>query len=157
MKRKFTACLLIFAIWMLLPVAVWAQETTLTTRVPPSHTLHIDIAGKGSVIVDGVPYKQTGDLQIQRGATPQISVKPTNGGVIKTATLNEKDITDELRKGTYSMPEMCFDTKLTVAFEAVPGTPQTGDPVPVTALCFTMVLSLAGVLCCSLLPSKRKI
>ena len=156
MKRKLTACLLIFAIWALFPITVWAQETTLTTKIPSSHTLHIDIAGNGRVIVDGVPCKQTGDLQIQRGTTPQISVKSADNAVLKSAYLNGIDITQELRKGTYSIPEMCFDTKLTVVFETVPGTPQTGDSVPVTALCFVMVLSFIGLLYCLLLQRKRK-
>ncbi len=156
MKRKLTACLFVLAIWVLLPVTAYAQETTLTTKVPSSHTLYVDIAGNGEVVVDGVPCKQTGELQIQRGTTPQVSVKPADSAVLKNVLLNEKDITEELRKGIYKMPQMCFDAKLTVVFEAVTGTPQTGDPIPVTALCFAMVLSLAGVLCCFLLPRKRK-
>ena len=155
--KKVTACLFVLAIWVLFPITVWAQETTLTTKIPSSHTLHIDITGNGEVIVDGVICKQTSDLQIHRGTTPLISVKPADGAVLKSAFLNGIDITQDLRKGTYIMPEMCFDTKLTVVSEAVPGTPQTGDPVPVTGLWFAMVLSLAGALCCFRLPGNRKI
>ena len=155
--KKITACLLIFAIWVLFPVTVRAQETTLTTRVPSSHMLHIDIAGNGRVIVDGVPCKQTGDLQIPRGTTPQISVKSADNAVLKSAYLNDIDITKELRNGTYIMQEMRYNANLTVLFDSVSGTPQTGDPVPVTLLCFAMVMSLAGAFCCFLLPSKRKI
>ena len=154
--KKITACLFILAILVLFPVTVWAQKTTLTTEVPSSHTLYMDITGSGTVIIDGISCTQTVDLQIKRGIAPQISVKPADDAVLKTAVLNEKDITEELRKGTYKMPQMCFDAKLTVVFEAVTGTPQTGDPIPVTALCFAMVLSLAGVLCCFLLPRKRE-
>lgn len=157
MKRKLTAWLILLAIAVLLPVTVQAQETTLTTKVPSIHTLHIDIAGNGRVIVDGVPCKQTGNLQIPRGTTPQISVEPADGVVLKSAFLDGIDITQELCNGTHEMPQMCLDANLAVTFEAAPGIPQTGDSVPVVALCFTMVLSLAGVLCCSLLPSKRKI
>ena len=157
MKRKLTACLFVLAIWVLFPITVWAQETTLTTKVPSSHTLHIDIAGNGEVVVDGISCKQTGDLQIQRGATPQISVKPADNAVLKSAYLNGIDITQELRNGTYKMPQMCLDANLAVTFEAAPGTPQTGDPVPVTALCFAMVLSVGGVLYCLLLPKKNQI
>ena len=161
MKRKLTACLLIFAIWVLFPVTVWAQETTLTTKVPSSHRLQIDIAGKGEVIVDGISCKQSCDLQIQRGTTPQIAVKPANRSVVKSAILNDVDITQQLRKGTYKMPQMCFDGKLTVVFQAVPGAPQagsapTGDCVPVMALSVTMALSLTAALFCLLLQKKKK-
>lgn len=157
MKRKLTACLFVLVILVLLPVTVWAQETTLTTKIPSSHTLHIDIAGNGEVVIDGISCKQAGDLQIQRGISPQISAEAANGTVLKTAILNDKDITEDLRKGTYKMPQMCFDANLTVVFEAAPSTPQTGDPASVTALCLTMLLSLSGALCCLPLPRKREL
>ena len=154
--KKITACLLFFAIWVLLPVTAYAQETTLTTRVPSSHTLHIDIAGNGEVVVDGIPCKQTGDLQIPRGTAPQISVKPADNAMLKSAFLDGIDITQELRNGTYKMPQMCLDANLAVTFETAPGTPQTGDFVPVTALCFAMVLSFIGLLYFLLLARERK-
>lgn len=156
MKRKLTACLFILAIWVLFPVTAWAQETTITTQIPSNHTLHIDIAGNGEVLVDGVSCKQTGDLQIQRGTTPQITVKSAGGAVLKTAVLNEEDITEELSTATYLMPEMYFDAALTVVFESVSDVPQTGDPAPVKGLIFAMLLSVTGVLCCLLLPRKER-
>lgn len=156
MKQKLTAYLFILVILALFPVAAYAQETTLTTKIPSSHTLHIDIAGNGEVLVDGVSWKQTGDLQIQRGTTPQITVKSAGGAVLKTAVLNEEDITEELGTATYCMPEMYFDAALTVVFESVSDIPQTGDPAPVKGLIFAMLLSVTGVLCCLLLPRKER-
>jgi len=157
MKRKLTACLFTLILLVLLPVTVWAQETTLTTMIPTTHILHIDIVGDGEIVVDGVSYTQSGDLQIPRGATPQISVKPTDGAVLKSAIVNEKDITEELCKGAYTLPEMFFDARLVVAFETVPGAPKTGDPAPVSALCLAMLLSLAGVLYSWKFPGNKKV
>lgn len=155
--KKITAYLVCLLTVLVLPLVVSAQETTLTTKVPSSHTLYIDIAGNGEVVVDGVPCKQTGDLQIQRGTTPQVSVKPADGAVLKNVHLNEKDITEDLRKGAYILPKMCSDTKLIIVFETAPGTPQTGDPVPLAALCLAMVLSFIGMLCDLRTSRKREI
>lgn len=155
--KKITAYIVCFLTVLALPLVASAQETTLITKIPSCHTLHIDIAGKGEVIIDGVSCNQTGDLQIQRGATPQIWVKPADGWVIKTVLLEDEDITQKLCKGTCKMPQMCLDAKLTVIFEAVPGTPQTGDPVPAAVLCLAMVLSFIGMLCCLLVPIKKDI
>lgn len=71
MTKESTACRIVQALFlaiivMLLPVTVWAQETTLTTVVPSSHTLHIEVTGEGTILVDGVAYIKTVDISVQR-------------------------------------------------------------------------------------------
>ena len=70
MKRRSTAyqivrLLFLVLIIALLPVSVWAQETTLTANVPSVHTLHIELTGNGRIVVDGVPYEKTADTIIE--------------------------------------------------------------------------------------------
>ena len=155
MKQKITACLLVFAIFLLFPVCVWAQETTLTTQIPASHTLHIEITGNGSVTVDTEAFSQTADVPVKRGSAPQITVAAGEKAKIKSVFFNDQDITENFHNGVYTLPQMCFDAALSVVFEAVPETPVTGDSFPIKGLSITMALSLSGMLLCGVWPKKK--
>ena len=78
-----------------------------------------------------------------------------NGSKIKTVLWDGEDITVAFQNGKWTAPEIWQDVVLTVIYEKVGSTPQTGDPTSVKALLLTMVLSTIGVLCC--LPRKKKI
>ena len=132
MKRRSTACrivpaLFLAAIVMLLPVTVWAQETTLTTVVPSSHTLHIEVTGNGTIVVDGVAYTKTVDIQVQRQYRPEISIQAADGSKIKTVLWGSEDVTTAIQNGKWTAPEITEDAVLTVTFEKINSTPQTGD------------------------------
>ena len=132
MKRKSTACKIVPALFlaafiMLLPVTVWAQETTLTTVVPSSHTLHIELTGEGTIIVDGVAYTKTADVQVQRQHRPEISIQAANDSKIKTVLWGSEDITAAFQDGKWIAPEITENAVLTVTFEKISSTPQTGD------------------------------
>ena len=156
MKRKSTACrivpaLFLAAIVMLLPVTVWAQETTLTTVVPSSHTLHIELTGEGTIVVDGVAYTQSADIQIQRKSRPEISLQITDGNKVKSALWGSEDITEAIRKGSWTMPEVIEDVSLSVTFEKTSSTPQTGDASRPDLWFIIAALSLIGIIICWLM------
>lgn len=153
MKRKSTAChivrlLFLILIVALLPVSVWAQETALTTTVPAVHTLHIALNGNGQIVVDGVPYEQTADIQINRQSTPKITVIPDSGWKLKSVLLDGQDITAEIQSGAFVFTEMCNDVVLTVVFEIQGSTPQTGDQSNIEIVFLLMILSAIGMLLC---------
>jgi len=132
MKRRSTACRIVPALFlaafiMLLPVTVWAQETTLTTVVPSSHTLHIEVTGNGTIVVDGVAYTKTADIQVQRQRRLEISIQAANDSKIKTVLWGSEDITAAFQDGKWTAPEITEDAVLTVTFEKISSTPQTGD------------------------------
>ena len=162
MKRKNTACkliqaLILAAIVMLLPVTVWAQETTLTTVVPSSHVLHLELTGEGTVVVDGVAYTQSADIQIQRKSRPEISLQITDGNKVKSVLWGSEDITEAIKKGSWTMPEVIEDVSLSVTFEKTSSTPQTGDASR-PDLWFTIAaLSLIGMIICWLMSKKQKV
>lgn len=161
MKRKSTAChivrfLFLVLIVALLPVSVWAQETTLTTTVPSVHTLHIALNGNGQIVVDGVPYKQTASLQIKRHSTPEISVIPDSGWKLKSVLLDGQDITEEFQSGAFAFSEMREDLKLTVVFEEQSSTPQTGDQSNIEILYLLMFLSVIGIILCVMVRRKTR-
>jgi len=132
MKRRSTACRIVPALFlaafiMLLPVTVWAQETTLTTVVPSSHTLHIEVTGNGTIVVDEVAYTKTADIQVQRQRRLEISIQAANDSKIKTVLWGSEDITAAFQDGKWTAPEITEDAVLTVTFEKISSTPQTGD------------------------------
>ena len=162
MKRKNTACkiiqaLILAAIVMMLPVTVWAQETTLTTVVPSSHILHLELTGEGTIVVDGVAYTQSADIQIQRKSRPEISLQITDGNKVKSVLWGSEDITEAIRKGSWTMPEAIEDVSLSVTFEKTSSTPQTGDASR-PDLWFTIAaLSVIGMIICWLMSKKQKV
>lgn len=161
MKRKSTAyqiIRLVFLVLMiaLLPVSVWAQETTLTANVPSVHTLHIELIGNGRIVVDGVPYEKTADVLIKRHSTPIISVTPDNGWKLKSVLLDGQYITAEFQGGTFTCSEMCDDAELIVVFEAQSSTPQTGDNSSIERLHLLMLLSVIGMILCVVVHCKTK-
>ena len=162
MKRKNTACkliqvLILVAIVMLLPVTVWAQETTLTTVVPSSHILPLELTGEGAVVVDGVAYTQSADIQIQRKSRPEISLQITDGSKVKSVLWGDEDITEAIRKGSWTMPEVIEDVSLSVTFEKTSSNPQTGDASRPDLWFIIAALSLIGIIICWLMRKKQKV
>lgn len=161
MKRRSTAYQIVHLLFLvlmiaLLPVSVWAQETTLTANVPSVHTLHIELTGNGRIVVDGVPYEKTADIQIKRHSTPVISATPDSGWKLESVSFGGKDITEQIQNGTFTCSEMCNDLELIVIFEAQSSTPQTGDKTNIETLYLVMFLSVIGMLLCVLARRKTR-
>lgn len=158
MRRRSTAYCLLFLVLLvgLLSVSVWAQETTLTANVPSVHTLHIELSGNGKIVVDGVPYEKTADIQIKRHGVPTISFTPDSGWELESVSLNGQDITSEFQEGTFAFPEMCDNSELTVVFEAISDIPQTGDKLNIKILYLVMLLSVIGILLCVMAHRKTR-
>ena len=154
---KLIQALILAAIVMLLPVTVWAQETTLTTVVPSSHTLHLELSGEGTIVVDGVAYTQSADIQIQRKSRPEISLQITDGHKVKSVLWGSEDITEAISKGSWTMPEVIDDVSLSVTFEKTSSTPQTGDASRPDLWFIIAALSLIGMIICWLMRKKQKV
>ncbi|MBE6981730.1 MAG: hypothetical protein E7437_05345 [Ruminococcaceae bacterium] len=153
MRRKSTACrivpaLFLVAIVMLLHVTVWAQETTLTTVVPSSHTLHIEVTGNGTIVVDEVAYTKTADVQVQRQHRPEVSIQAANDSKIKTVLWGSEDITAAFQDGKWIAPEITENAVLTVTFEKISSTPQTGDSFHPVSWFGLQTFSMLGLAVC---------
>jgi len=162
MKNRSTAYQLVRLLFLalivvLLPVSVWAQETTLTADVPSVHNLHIELTGKGRIIVDGVPYEKSVNLQIRRHSTPALSATPDSGWKLKSVSFGDQDITGQIQNGTFTFPEMCDDAELIVVFEAKSNVPQTGDQTNIEILSLLMLLSVVGMILCATARRKSRI
>ena len=157
MKRKPTACriaqiiILIIAIVMLLPTTVWAQETTLTTVVPGNYTMHLVLTGDGTIVVDGVAYTETVDVQVDRQHRPVISILAAEGSKIKTVLWDDEDLTAQFQNGEWTAPEVIDNVALSVTFEKTTDIPQTGDvlyPEICIGVLLLTLLSLVIMLLC---------
>lgn len=159
MKRRSTACrivpaLFLAAIVMLLPVTVWAQETTLTTVIPSSHTLHIELIGEGTIVVDGVAYTKTADIQVERQSRPEIALQIADGYKIKSILWGSEDVTTAIQNGKWTAPEITEDAVLTVTLEKTSITPQTGDTFHPELWLGLLTLSMLGLAACLLNRKK---
>ena len=160
MKKRFTACRIVLALFlaaivMPLPVTVWAQETTLTTVVPSSHTIQLTLTGEGTILVDGVAYTKTVDIQVQRQHRPEIFILAADDSKIKTVLWGSEDITAAFQDGKWTAPEILKDAALTVTFEKISSTPQTGDNTHPELWFGLLIFSMFGLIVC-LLHRKRK-
>lgn len=159
MKRKPTACRIVQVFFLtlfivLLPFTVWAQETVLTTIVPSIHTLHIEVAGEGTILIDGVAYTGTADVQMQRHHTPEISIQAADGFQIKSVFWGNEDVTTAFQNGKWTAPKLVDDAALTVTFEqsSIPQSEQGCCPCLWIVL---LILALLVIVIC-LLRRKRK-
>lgn len=152
MKRKIATPkigFLILVLMMMLTITVQAQETTLTAFVPSSHTLHIELTGKGTLVVDGVAYTQSADIQVRRHDEPAISVKADNGYQIVSVFLGDNNITNQIRSDTFILPEMCNDTEFIVMYESIDNIPETNDRYNVeivSTVALLLLIAMLGIL-----------
>ena len=80
---------------LLLSVQVHAEDqsqgTTITTTVPDTHTITLDIGEHGSVIVDRTTYTGTQKIEIPRLAEQSYYIKADNGWEIDTVSYGKAD------------------------------------------------------------------
>ena len=159
MKIKPTAFRYSFvlAIMLLLPLSIItnAQETKLTTIVPATHSLSIEINGKGVISVDGVQYSKTKQIQILRHSSPIITVKAADGYQLKSVVFNGESITKQFVNDKWSMPGVISDVQLTVLFEQESSIPATGDVSNIYLWLILFMIALAGYFMC-VLTCRRK-
>ena len=160
MRRRSTAYRIVKAfilvlVVILLPITVWAQETTLTTVVPTNHTLHIEVTGDGTITIDGVAYTKIADVQVWRQHRPEINIQAADGSIIKTVLWGNEDVTAAFQDGKWTAPEVLEDAVLTVTFEKIGNTPQTGDNFHSECWIALLIFSMLGFAIC-LLGYKRK-
>ena len=155
MKRRLAACLFALILLVISSVAAQAQETTLTTVVPSGHTIHLTLAGEGTVLVDGVAYTKSADIQVPRQHRAVISVSAADGSNVKTVLWDGEDVTAAFQNGKWTAPEILNDAVLTVTFQKLSSTPQTGDAFCVKLWISLLISSLFGLAIC-LLPRRKK-
>lgn len=142
--KKFLAgvgALLLCSI-LLLPIQVQAtgqseQATTITTKVPDTHTVLLEIGGHGSVIINGRAYTtKDKSVEIERLKEQSYTIQPDNGWQVESVSYGQKDAQEAVRltDNSFTAPAVCDnDNRLTITFKKAPfsggnGTDSTDKP-----------------------------
>lgn len=140
-------CILIWLLTFIFPFTTNAQETTLITSVPLSHTLHLNIDGKGTVSVNGNKHSKTKNISVNRHSEPFVQIQAARGYSVRSVVYNNENITHLFNSDKWTMPKVEADVSLSVVFVKDSGNPPTGD----TFTPWMMVLlsvSIMGLIMC---------
>lgn len=136
--RKITSLLLILLLLFSVNITAFAQEVTIRTSVPDSHTLTVN-AEKAQVMYQG---KAGTEFEIERLSEPTLLIRPDDGYKVSKVTLNGEDITDKIIGGYYTLEPVFEEKTLVVETVAVTTdsdsthniigtvTDEDGNPVP---------------------------
>lgn len=167
---------------LLLPVQVHATEnsgdTQITTTVPDTHIVLLDIGEHGCVIADKQTYTHKDkSIEVERLAELTYTIQPDKGWQVESVSYGFEDAQEavELKDNAFTAPPVTKDgNKLTVRFKKAPfaggdntdkpATPdkggnthtgvKTGDNTNVLLWSMVAVISLAGVI--TVLLFKRR-
>lgn len=166
---------------LLLPVPVQAADqgrsTTITTKVPDTHHVLLDIGEHGSVIINGTAYRQENkSVEIERLKEQTYTIQPDKGWQVESVSYGQKDTLDTVRltDSSFTAPAVNRDdNKLIVRFAEIPSGSsgnntddqtkpgqngstgvKTGDTANITL--YGTVLTLSFFLVVGLLRRKQK-
>ena len=147
MNKKTASLLLtlLAAVLLALPGRAWAADTTLTARVPSTHTLTLALDVGIRVTVDGVSYKNGDCITVPRHQSPTLTLHLPAGAVLGKADYNGRDVTRALQEGP--------DGLLTVTLRPGTSQPATGDT---GAALYVLCASLAAGALLTLGRSRKK-
>ena len=136
------------------PVAAATNSTTLTTTVPETFPLLLELSGNGTVAINGVDYTRSETIEIPCNSTVELRITPDAENEIKSVVYNGFDYTKEAKNGKFTLPAIISETTLYVSFTEIASTPITGDPYSPLCLIALMFLSLIGII--AILSFRKK-
>ena len=146
---KAILCVLMAALTLVIcfPVAAATNSTTVTTNVPESFPLLLELSGKGTVSISGVAYTKSGTVEVPRNSALELRITPDAENEIKSVVYNGFDYTKEAKNGKLTLPAITGEAKLCISFAETASIPATGDPYyfVVLYLAALMVISLMGI------------
>ena len=114
--RKLTALLLSLLMLSSMSFSVFADDATITTTVPDSHTIAVTADG-ADVFCNG----QSGSrFRADRLSEPTLLIRAVSGKEITKISLNDEDITDQVKGGYYTLEPIYEDKTLTVVTKDEP-------------------------------------
>lgn len=156
-KLKIPVILIVILLSLLSASTVsFASETILSTTVPSSFTLQIEINGHGNVEALGQEFTESGNIRIERNKSVELIFTPDENYHIEKVRFNDKDITDNLQDNRFAIDELEKDSVLSVVFaeKQESGISKTGDS---TELAYPYIaLAVAACATGGLLLMKRR-
>ena len=127
------------------PVAAATNSTTLTTTVPETLPLVLELSGNGTVTINGVVYTNSGTIEIPRHSTITLQITPNTNNEIKSVVCNGIDYTKDVKEGTLTLPAITESVTLGVSFAEIVSSPQTGDSNCPFLWILLMLISLVSI------------
>ena len=112
--KKFAAFLLCLLLMSVCSVTAFADNVSIGTDVPDSHTVTVSITGDATATLDG---KEGATFTVERLGEPVLRIVPADGKLITKVTLNGEDITDKLVDGAYTLSSVYEDKILNIQAE----------------------------------------
>ena len=144
-KAKLFVLMAALTLVICFPVAAATNSTTLTTTIPKTATLLLELTGNGTVAVNGVAYTEPGTVEIPRNWAVELLITPDIGNEIKSVVYNGQDYTKEAKAGKITLPAITGEATLCVSFTEIATAPQTGDFLSPSFFVFLMLLSLVAI------------
>lgn len=141
-----------------MPVRALALATELSTNVPDTVSLRVEITGSGTVSVGAENLSHTGTLTVKRHQPFAVTLSPQQGYRVTAVSLNGKSVLHLLKNGELTVDDLNLDSVLSVTFTKTAisqngSNPKTGDPYVVPAMATTMISMTALIL---VLSRKKK-
>lgn len=153
--------LLIFLCVLLccIPIRAYALTTELSTNVPDTVSLRIEITGKGTVSVGGESRSHTGTVTVKRHQPFTVTLSPQQGYRVTAVSLNGKSVLHLLKNGELTVDDLNLDSVLSVTFTKTAisqngSNPKTGDQYVIPAMATAMISMTALVF---MLSRKKKV
>ncbi len=137
------------------PVAAATNSTTLTTTIPETFPLMLELSGNGTVAINGIAYTQSGTVEIPRNSAVELRIIPDAENEVKSVVYNGFDYMIEAKNEKIVLPAITGEAKLCVNFAEIASTPQTGDVYSPLCLMLLMSLSLIGMIAIFYLRKKK--
>lgn len=118
--------MLVLALMVNPVITAFAQTTTLTTTVPDTYLLHLEIQGEGQAAVNGVMYDNSVDILAPRNTAIEITVYPKEGHRINSIMYNGKKIIAD-SNNSVTLQNITEESFLMVEFSPNSSAPTTGD------------------------------
>lgn len=114
--RKIVTLLLSAMLLFSMSITAFADDATITTIVPDSHTITVSADG-ADVFCNG----QSGSrFTVDRLSEPELLIRAVSGKEITRILLNDEDITDQVKGGIYTLKPVYENMTLTVVTKDAP-------------------------------------
>lgn len=145
--------LLIFLCVLLccMPVRALALATELSTNVPGTVSLRVEITGSGTVSVGGEHLSLTGTVTVKRHQPFTVTLSPQQGYRVTAVSLNGQSVLPSLKNGKLTVEDPNLDGVLSVTFTKTASghyesNPKTGDPYVAPAVASALISMTALLL-----------
>lgn len=138
--KKTIAAFLLSLFFLFLRPSAFADSTALTTTVPSEHMISLDV-GTGGMVNN---VRGEAEIRADRASRVVFQIAPDSGFETSSVVYNGKDVTAQVREGSFVIESLTGDGSLIVRFQSIPaGDPQTGDSLEL--LLWSMLLLMSAV------------